>query len=278
MKKFLVILTVLLLAANVYSSMLEDIYFKDYGIINRIVLVFDKSVDFQINETGNDTEISILDCTQDPNIENEEFVTNKVLSSFEFIQFAEDMIVIIAAKNKVDLSHFVLPGEKYKLVIDIFGAEPVSFEDNISYAEFYQTIGKKDEAKKFYIQAENAKNNPPPKKEQKTTKPKKEKKPVTKPAKTKAKPFKLPIKPQYLFAIIFIILLLIVISVLLKRKGKSGKSKKEDFEFESTEGYGNFEFRDEMMFQLIEANWDDENIAKEMQLSVKEVEKFRKKL
>jgi hypothetical protein len=281
MKKLFVFLCLLLVSINVFSATLEDIYYRDYGIIDRVVLVFDKKVEFNITENGNDVEVSILNCTIGSKAVNEEFVTNKVLQSFEFIQFADDVIAVISAKSLVKTSDFsfIEKNKNFKVVLDIFAVAPVSYEENVSYAEFHQTVGNEDLAKKYYIQAEALKNNPPPKEEKPKKKEKKEKKKKeTNPIPKSSKPFKLPVKPQYLFAFIFVILLIFVIIVLIKKKGKSGKSKKDDFEFESTDGFGNTEFREEMLFQLIEADWDDENIAKELQISVKEVERFRKKL
>jgi hypothetical protein len=284
MKKIIIATIMCLFFINLFSVNFTEFYYKDYGIISRTVLVFDKKIDYDIKKQGNTINVSVLNCHINDSVQEEEFFNNKVLKATEYERIGDDLIALITATRLDSLNYITIAGKPFKLVIDIFSKKPYSYQDYIDFAEFYQTIGQKENSAKYYAKAEEARLNPPPPEEE----PKSNLVPEPETQKNKN-----PIMNRniQLFVLLILIIILIIYLVIRHRNktedieyavgekisGKKKKKKAISLKY-PTAGFGTAELKESLMLKFIDANWESVYIARELQIATKEVDKFRKKM
>jgi len=301
MKRFLfVIFMILIIHSILFATVFNKIYHKDYGEVDRIVLVFNEKPDFNIIENNANIQIEILNCTKAVNIKDQSIDDSNILKNFTFYQYDNNLIITIALDqeffllkgSEYNLEKLELPGEIYKLVLDIFStSEPKTIKEHEGFADFFNSVGFSKRAKFHLQEAEklktqnlsSKKQTPPPvdrdlQKTEKTD----EDQPKKDIPKTKKKNFfksileslrKLDTTISIIILLILIIIIIILIVILNK---KTSGSKTTKIGYRTTEGFGDEEFRKKMVLKLAESGWKNEAIAKELNIKTEEVNKILK--
>ena len=290
-KVFLSAVFVFLLLSLFGLNMLKDVYHKDYGYIDRVVFVFAKTPEFEVVQNRKDIQINIRNCEKAPELKSREFPANKVLEDFTIAAYGNNMIAIVMTDSTYVLKHFSLREKNnFKLVLDIFGVkQPETYEEYLSFGNFYRTVGYPKKAAFFLHEAEKHKNEIVQKVEIDTLK---QVLPVdtttvteklaeqNKPVSEKLPPQKKKIdkdKIIILFVAIVLFNLIVIIVRKLWRKKKSISEIKESG-FRSTAGFGSKEFQKRMVKKLAEKRWENREIALELNLSEDEIKKMRKEM
>ncbi len=132
------------------SISFQKYYHANFGIIERIVLVFDKKPVKVIEQNNKEIQIVLSNCRKETNIEEKQVLDNLVLEYFRFIEKANEVIVIISLDTEFvldKLEYFDEEAKVYKIVLDIFNTKnPETPEEHMSFADYYGALGKKDKA------------------------------------------------------------------------------------------------------------------------------------
>ena len=148
--KRLFILLFFLLISFLNASIIIDAYYKDYGIINRTVFVFDTRPEYEILKHESNIQINLSGCRKDVSLQKLKILNSKVITGFNY-NVSEDKVAVVV---NINTSHLLVTGEAYKvegmelqgdvfkLVLDIFiSSKPQSLSELTSYASFYETTG-----------------------------------------------------------------------------------------------------------------------------------------
>ena len=155
MKKAIVIFIFFASAILLQSVTFQKYYHANFGIIERIVLVFDKKPAKVIEQNNKEILITISNCRKSPNIEEKQVPDNLVLEYFRFVKKANDLIVIISLDTNYlldKLEYFDEDAKVYKIVLDVFNTKnPKTPEEHMSFADYYGALGKTDKAE-FHVE------------------------------------------------------------------------------------------------------------------------------
>jgi len=151
MKKTILVSIFCASAILLQSVTFQKYYHANFGIIERIVLVFDKKPVKIIEQNNKEILITISNCRKSSNIEEKQVPDNLVLEYFRFMEKANDLIVIISLDTNYvldKLEYFDEEAKVYKIVLDIFNTkDPQTPEEHMSFADYYGALGKADKVK-----------------------------------------------------------------------------------------------------------------------------------
>ena len=289
MRKIIFLVFFLSFVSLINASFLIDVYHKDYGYIDRTVLVFDSKPNYSVLKHQDDIQINIMNCRKDATIQNIQIPNSNVLKAFDFL-ISKDKVMVVITINQTqqlisgepyNVELYELSGDFFKLVLDVFAINnPKTLDEVRSFADFYQTIGKTELADEYYTIASDMKTIQQTQTVSdsviKTQKPKnKFKKTLQIPSFLENLKNILSINIIIILAvgIIFIIVLIVIISKVVKKK--EPKSDFEDKSQRSTRGFGDNEFQKKMVLKLAEQDWESEAIAMELNLPLDDVHRMR---
>ena len=269
----------LMIITSMYSNIFIDMYHKDYGIIDRSILVFSQKPNYKIIQNENDLQLNIVNCKKDINIQNTRFPNSSVIESFDYYSTEDKVMVIISINREQQL----MVGEKYKLeveevdddvfrlILDIYATKkPSTYQHYTSFAYFYDATGKPELAKPYREMAEKLKSEMTPEEladlersssdnlQQGTFTP-------TRKAIGGMAGF---LTPSRIILIIIAILLMVAIIYTVSLVAKP-KAETQDFSESSlrlSNGFGSEIFQREMIYKLEKNFWGVEEIAKELEL------------
>jgi len=280
MKKIL-LLFLSIFSSLVFANNLSNVYHKNYGIIDRTVLVFEKSPDYSIIKQDKKIKVILQDCNKAVSIENTQIPGNLVLESFDFKKENSNLVFTISTDSIYILKYFSLKEKKkFKLVLDIFlKKEPEAIEDFLSYANFYQTVGYQKKGEKYLEIAENLKTQKTKEDSLKNNQKQIDLERMIEGQKRNEKQRKIikAYKIQMVF-LGFSVLIGLVLLILAFPKKKKSKLDTNEQNYRSTEGFGSFEFRKKMVRKLTEHKWESEEIARELNLTNDEVKRLQREI
>jgi lipopolysaccharide biosynthesis regulator YciM len=131
---------------------LTNIYHRDYGIVNRTVIVFTGEPNYSIEQRVTQRQIRLLleDTVAGSNLSQSQTFFSPVLESLNISQKAGEVILTINTSRRYHLKHFDLSGREFKIVLDIFNKEsPETVYEKFAFARFYLTIGQTVEAERL---------------------------------------------------------------------------------------------------------------------------------
>lgn len=280
MKKVLLLIILLLSIGTSSAVFFIDMYHKDYGVIDRSVLVFSSKPEFNIIENENDIQLNILNCKKDVNIQNQQFSDNAVIESFDYYSSEDKVMVIISINTqhkstqgkKYSLETSEVNDEVFKLILDVYATKtPKTFQEYSSFAFFFEATGKPDTAKPYREMAEKLKATLPPE-----TLLAQEKQPIQSQEVTPQNRFVKSLQnfltPKMIIlliiAIILIAAIIFTVSFVLNKKTTETVSFKN---LRLRNGFGSEEFRSNII-QLLEKNyWGVDEIALELEMSTNQV-------
>ena len=144
------ILFLLVFVSFLNASLLIDVYHRDYGVIDRTVLVFDTKPHYEILEHKSSIQINLQECCKNSSLQKLDIINNKVLTGYNFL-ISEDKVVVsidintsqlLESDEKYIVKIMELQEDVFKLVLDIFiSTNPKSLYELTSYASFYETTG-----------------------------------------------------------------------------------------------------------------------------------------
>ena len=284
------ILLFLVLVSLLNASFLIDVYHKNYGVIDRTVLVFDTKPQYEILKHESDIQINLPGCRKDVSLQKLDFANSKVITGFDYLVSKDKVIVMI----NVNTSQLLVTGEIYKvdgmeiqgdvfkLVLDIFiSANPQTLSELTSYATFYETTGNFKLAEEYKLQALALNEKI---KEQQINTTTQSKQVVATKLQTgilnKLKSLIDKLSPQLNIKIIgvalgAIILLAIFIFLIIKLSRKKTSAFDMDGDsLRSTDGFAENTYLEKAAKDLAAKNWGLEEIAKELELPFEEVQKI----
>jgi hypothetical protein len=292
MKKYFIILIILFDLICLNALQLTRYYHRNYGIIDRSVFVFDQKPVYSLETASDQLIITVNNSSMAAQINDQVLENNPVLSSYEFSNLAADTRITInlnrsaAGLRKYKVEDFLLSGNEYKLVLDIFKyAEPLSDTEISSFIDFYKKVELSKQA--GFYEKMLAEWKPPapeitqPEQEEITVLEKEEAETdsisavseteQSRPGINLLERFKefynnIPFIYIIIVAALVIILLIIILIIC------SGKKRPVAQElFQNTEKLGSKSFRIKVIKILREAGWEDNMIAEELGISPEEV-------
>lgn len=123
-------------------------YHRDYGVIDRVVLVFDSAPEYELNTLQNVIFIELPQAKAKSGIALENTGSEHLIQSFAYQPGDTYLTISIAASAiaRVSSFHFAQT-DVYKLVIDIFTLDtPRTLPEAASFSSFFRTVGYADSA------------------------------------------------------------------------------------------------------------------------------------
>lgn len=287
-RTFILIFLVLISLLN--ASFLIDVYYKDYGVINRTVLVFDTKPQYDILKHESDIQINLQKCRKDVSLQKLDLTNSNVVTDYDY-QISKDKVMVTININTSQLlvtgeiykvEGMEIQGDVFKLVLDIFiSTNPQTLSELASYAAFYKTTGNDKLADEYQQQvlALNTKI----KEQQKSTTTHSTQTVTTKgqagiinKLKSYIQEFRTKLNMKIIaYAVCAIILLAFVIFLIIKFSHKRGSAFDVDGNsLRPTDGFAENTFLEKAARDLAAKNWGMEEIAKELELPFEEVQKI----
>jgi len=148
-----------LVSLSLWGNVLDEIYYGDFGEINRVVLVTDSKADYSIEQNKENKQIVVIirNCQKGNKIKNnQDYEGNAVLQTSQVELSNNNLLVRISTDKKPFMKTFVYSDGKHKIVIDIFNTlEPQTAADLTSFAKFYYQTGQKNKILDLYTKIEN---------------------------------------------------------------------------------------------------------------------------
>ena len=143
MKKTLFLLILLSFSVSVFANILQKFYHADHGPVERLVFVFSEYPRYRLREDPLDVNLSFLDCRRNPEIRTEVFEKQPVITRITFVETDAFIGVLINTYDGYGIEHFILQtDEGYKLVMDVFRYKDVPTASMArDYATFYEKVG-----------------------------------------------------------------------------------------------------------------------------------------
>ncbi|MCD4829326.1 MAG: hypothetical protein K8R90_07885 [Candidatus Cloacimonetes bacterium] len=150
---FFLILTGLLVSLMAQSQ-LEELYYRDYGEIVRLVLVFQSEPDCQIEQNGETSRlvIRLRNTTRSREVRNTYSLTSsRVLESIDVTEDGGALVLTIHTDKPYTLKRPTQGIDPKRIVLDIFGvAQPTTLAEHTSFAHYYSTVGYRNSALKEF--------------------------------------------------------------------------------------------------------------------------------
>ena len=284
------ILFFLIFISLLNANYLIDVYHKDYGVIDRTVLVFDTRPDYEILKHESDLQINLTGCRKDASVQTLGITNSKVITGFKY-QVTKDEVIVSIGINTSQLlitgevykvEGMELQGDVFKLVLDIFiSTDPQTLSELTSYAQFYEKTGDAKLAKeyndkvvglhdKLKSQQKIAENDPT----QAVTK--KESVKVANIVKSDFQNFVSKLNFKLIGIVLSaLILLAVVIFLIIKlSRKKTSAFKTDDDSLRPSDGFADIEYLRELAKNLASKDWEVEEIAKELELPLETIQKI----
>jgi len=286
MKKIL-LLTFITFITILNANFLIDAYHKDYGVIDRTVLVFDTKPQYDILKHGSSIEVKLDGCRKDASLQNISVIDSKVLTGFDYLISGDGIKVII----NINTTQLLITGEVYrvngmelqgnvfKLVLDIFiSNNPQSLSELSSYASFYKEIGNEELAEDYNDKVVKLNNKIKAQQENAITQDENSRSKISVSSILIDTAKELISKLNFgILGIVAGIIALIVIIIILIDKLFGKKTSTTDTDVDSlrpVDGFADNAYLKEVAKKLAALNWDVDEIAKELELPFEEVQKF----
>ena len=105
------ILMLLVLISLLNANFLIDVYHKDYGVIDRTVLVFDTKPNYEILKHESDLQINLHGCRKDASLQKTGINNSKVITGLDYL-ISEDKVMVMI---NINTSQLLVTGEIYKV-------------------------------------------------------------------------------------------------------------------------------------------------------------------
>ncbi len=317
MKKKILLFLVFICATFLQATMLMDYYHKDYEVADRSVFVFDKKPVYRITQENGQVYLHFSNIRADIDIHDALFPDGNVIESIKYLTAGNNLTAVIKlfsndyGEPKLEIIEFAEKNNTiYKVVIDIIVISKPADKQQASFlANFYKLTGQKNSANKVWedfeasvkfapadIQPENVKEASKDEIAPVATVPVvivpvatleidsvasheeiSDKVSSEKSANNLMEIFKAINKVELIVIVFAFVLILFAIRILINYHKLNIQDKDKENYLYPTTGYGSEEFRQKAAKKLDEQNWDIEAIAKELQLTEKEVEKLLEK-
>jgi len=287
MKKYLLILAILTFTITIFATNLQDVYHRNYGLIDRVVLVFDSKPKHKIIAEDHNLTVTLLNCQKNSSVQNKIIENNQILTSFRYgfyennISFKIGINTLIQENNNYNFSFDSFgfyEDNHYKLVFDLFATNSPKTPDEFqSFIDFHQQLENINLVEKYKNLQKEAKIDSIKNEVQEKIVPKNVDEIPANIKQSKKNIFKHFNKKQlFIFglSIVFLILLLILIIILNRRK-QLKKMNSELVSFRSTNGFGDEKFQKEIIQKLVKSGWNNDEIAKEMNLNTEKIEALK---
>ncbi|MDP8200763.1 MAG: hypothetical protein P9M11_01320 [Candidatus Tenebribacter burtonii] len=280
------ILSLLMVISFLNASYLVDVYHRDYGVIDRTVLVFDTKPQYKIFTNESNIQINLQECRKNISLKKLAIPNSKVLTSYDYIA-SEDQVT---AMIDINISRLPVTSETYKvnimelqedvfkLVLDIFIlANPQSLFELTSYASFYKTTGYFKLAEEYEKLVVNFKD----KIKQQENATVQSKQIVNSKKQTKViyiiQSLIQKFNTEFTFkivgiALVSLFLLFVVIFILSPKKASKIDLNKKLIR--PTDGFADDTFMEKVARKLAAKDWKVEEIAKELELPLEKVKKI----
>ncbi len=282
MKRILLLLFLFLITYGLSATIFIDMYHKDYGVIDRSVLIFSSKPDYKIIENENDIQLNILNCAKDINIRNQQFPESAVIESFDFYSTEDKVMVIISINTphqlskgtRYSLEKYAIEDEVFKLILDIYSTKaPKTYEDYASFAYFFEATGKPETARPYREMAEKLKAQMPPaefmEKERQMAEQQQQRTSRYKLVRS-IQEFITPSRIVLIIIAVILIAAIIFTLAFILRSEKKGK-KFAGKSLRLVTGFGSEEFRRKVINILEKNFWGAEEIALELEMSTNDV-------
>jgi len=272
------------------ATVMQRVYRRDYGVIDRTVLVFNRALDFKVEHNDNVVEILLPNCSKDDSkVSNELFTNSNVLKSYTYKQEGNNLLMKIILNDSyttVNHSEFSVEylsyqQDVYKIALDIFATQnPESNEELLSFVNFYTTLDQKQKAKiykeKLTQKIERDKEEAAEKRVLAKTEPTKasplpqEKQVKTTTAKQPKQKDLITSFKSYLIPFLILILAALVVWIII-RILKQGKNNEDSLPHD-LQPVGREEFRTRVIKKLLDHDWNKRVISMELKVPISEVE------
>ncbi len=287
-RTFILIFLVLISLLN--ANFLIDVYHKDYGVIDRTVLVFDTKPDYEILKHESDLQINLPGCRKDVSLQGISINNSKVITGFDYVVSEKKVTVMININTSqllvtgeiYNVEGMELQGDVFKLVLDIFIAtDPQTLSELTSYASFYEKTGEVKLAEEYknkvlgiHNELKNQQETADTKSIQATTKNESVK--VIEKIKSVVQNLSSKLDLKIVgFASGVLILLVIVIFLIVKLfRRKTSAFDKDDDSIRPTDGFADSAYLEKVAKNLSAKNWEIEEIAKELDLPLEKVQRI----
>jgi len=299
MKKIILIMLLFSNLVILNSLHLDKFYNKNYNFVDRTVFVFNDYPGYIIEKDTDSIIITINRSSFSQDIKDLPMDNNPVLKFYQFFNVNDDLKIIIqlnrdsAEKRKFRFEDFVLKGDVYKLVLDVFKYEtPMKINEFNDIIYFYEFVGMQQKVSYYKKMLEDFKlREPGPQAEEEELLDSTAEDDKTLEEKTSSIPekqsgqdvlsgfkniynsFLAKINISYLLILALFIVAIILVIILISFKKQT---KKRDI-FHAEEKLGSNNFRMKVIDILREAGWEDQVIADELGITTDEVKKTLKK-
>ena len=286
MKKYLIFIYLITQVFSLSANVLKDVYHRDYGVIDRTVLVFEAEPKLEISHDTQNIFVEISNCQNEAIIVDSLFTENGVLDFIDFAINIDKLVVFLQPKDNFTFeSHSFSDGDYFKLYFDIFLTEnPQTVSEIESFIAYYKQIEKLDLAESLVEKFAKAKLLEETNIKPQTTllAPQTEDKEEIN-EKVAALNFvqttKLKIKKHYLYLkglsrknqLIGLglsgLFILVLCLIFYRRKPQSLRPQ---------DGFGNEQFQIETIKKLTKEGWQNQEIARELNLPDKKIVELTK--
>lgn len=288
MKKALFTILLFMTFVMADAILMQEVYHKDYGVIDRTVLVFNRALDFKVDHHDNVVEILLPNCSRDEaKVSNKIFTNSNIFKSFTYKQNGNNLLMTIllnddyatANNSEFSVEYLSFQQNVYKIAIDIFAtSNPASNEELLSFINFYTTMNQELKAKQYKEKltlkieqdkqrsAEQTSNPSNPIPQEKAEIPGNESLLNTK-TQTTIKMYIIPIM------IIILVGLLIWLIIHVLKQGKKAESTAP----KELSPVGREEFRTRVIRKLLDHDWNKRIISLELKVPISEVEEVERK-
>ncbi|MEA2096170.1 MAG: hypothetical protein U9P73_05695 [Candidatus Cloacimonadota bacterium] len=272
------------------ANFLIDVYHKDYGVIDRTVLVFDTKPNYEILKHESDLQINLHGCRKDVSLKKIGINNSKVITGLDYL-ISEDQVMVMININTSQLlvtgeiykvDGMELQGDVFKLVLDIFiSTDPHTLSELTSYASFYEKTGDIKLANEYnnkvlalHNEIKSQKKTTNTKTTQTITNKKSVK--VTEKIKSLVKDISSKLNLKIVgFALGTLILLIVVIFLIIKLlRKKTSAFDLDDNSIRPTDGFADSAYLEKIAKDLAARNWEIDQIAKELELPLEKVQRI----
>ena len=300
MNKRLSILLLFALFTTLHAAILLDFYHRDYQMADRSVLVFDQKPNYKITKNDSHLLITIQNGQLDYDVKPQTFNENKLIKSINYSSQKDKLVIDFNLQDydgKLPIwepMEFEQNKQQYKVVIDFIKTKsPQTNPDAVALSEFYETIGQPKTAKDImdqFLATLEVEPKPEPKPELKSElKPEQatvstdtlieiKSQPLAKAtekisfASTITDFFK--VFPLLFYVLFALTIALVVLSIKIFSRNRSSLPQTSKPDQYSLLGFGSNDLQKKAALKLSEASWSDENIAKELCMSIEQLNKL----
>ena len=273
MKKTVIFIVFICIAISLNANVFIDMYSKNYGKIDRCILVFDSKPKYRIIENDYDIQLNISNCKKDIDIRNLNFSDNEVIESYDYYSTEDKVMVIITIDQSHDLQTnikyrldvFEDEGTYFRLILDIFATNtPKTYQDYVGFATYYEETNRSEMARPYREMVQKLETEMPELVQQLKVE--------QQPSESKSI-MQVILTPSRIILVMIGLLLLAALIYLFHHFRKSKEIEEDEKEEEEKiinlrelNGFGSESFRKTIINKLKEYAWDEDSIAKQMEM------------